>query len=68
MQGKVLCINPKSAKYIICTRVMSVFECPDDSLDLKQDLFQPEVYELYDEIPTRVVAEFKARCDPEVVL
>ena len=35
MQGSVLCIYPKSAKHIIDIRGMSVFECPDDSLDLK---------------------------------
>ena len=37
VQGNILCIHPKSAKYIIdtCIRRMSVCECPGDSLDLK---------------------------------
>ena len=35
LQGNVLCIYPKSAKHIIDIRGTSVFECPDDSLDLK---------------------------------
>ena len=37
MQGNVLCFYPKSAKHIIdiTCRGMFVFECPDDSLDLK---------------------------------
>ena len=34
MQGNVHCINPKSAKHILDSRETSVFECPDDSLDL----------------------------------
>ena len=35
MQGNVLYIYPKSAKQIIDIRGMSVFECPDDFIDLK---------------------------------
>ena len=35
MQGNALCIYPKSAKHIIGIRGMSVFECRDDSLDLR---------------------------------
>ena len=34
MQSNVLCIYPKSAKYIIDIRRMSVFECPGDSLTI----------------------------------
>ena len=34
MQGNALCSYPKSAKHIIDITGMSVFECPDDSLDL----------------------------------